>query len=50
MDKPLAVVVSDETILPEICGANDSNLKVLEELLGVPGFFPRQRDSPRHVG
>ncbi len=38
MDKPLAVVVSDETILPEICGANDSNLKVLEELLGVPVF------------
>jgi len=38
MEKPLAVVVSDETILPEICGANDSNLKVLEELLGVPVF------------
>ena len=36
MENPLTVVVSDETILPEICGANDSNLKVIEELLGVP--------------
>jgi phosphate starvation-inducible PhoH-like protein len=38
MEKPLAVVVSDETILPEICGANDTNLKVMEELLGVRIF------------
>ena len=38
MEKPLTVVVSDETILPEICGANDSNLKVMEELLGVRIF------------
>ncbi|MGA2977176.1 MAG: PhoH family protein [Spirochaetia bacterium] len=38
MEKPLTVVVSDESILPEICGANDSNLKVLEELLGVRIF------------
>ena len=36
MEKPLTVVVSDETILPEICGANDINLKTLEDLLGVP--------------
>jgi phosphate starvation-inducible PhoH-like protein len=35
MENPLTVVVSDESILPEICGANDSNLKVFEELLGV---------------
>ena len=35
MENPLTVVVADETILPEICGANDSNLKVIEELLGV---------------
>ncbi len=35
MENPLTVVVRDETILPEICGANDSNLKVIEELLGV---------------
>jgi phosphate starvation-inducible protein PhoH and related proteins len=35
MEKPLTVVVSDETILPEICGANDINLKTLEELLGA---------------
>ena len=35
MENPLTVFVSDETILPEICGANDSNLKVFEELLGV---------------
>ncbi len=38
MEKPLTVVVSDETILPEICGANDVNLKVLEDLLGVRVF------------
>ena len=38
MAKPLTVVVSDQTILPEICGANDSNLKVVEELLGAPVF------------
>jgi phosphate starvation-inducible PhoH-like protein len=31
-------VVSDETILPEICGANDINLKTLEDLLGVRIF------------
>jgi phosphate starvation-inducible PhoH-like protein len=36
MEKPLTVVVRDETILPEICGANDSNLKVLEELFKAP--------------
>ena len=38
MGKPLTVVVSDQTILPEICGVNDSNLKVVEELLGVRVF------------
>ena len=38
MERPRTVVVSDETILPEICGANDSNLKVFEELLGVRVF------------
>ncbi len=38
MAKPLTVVVSDQTILPEICGANDSNLKVVEELLGARVF------------
>ena len=38
MENPLTVFVSDETILPEICGANDSNLKVLEDLLGVRVF------------
>jgi len=38
MEKPLTVVVSDETILPEICGANDINLKTLEELLGARIF------------
>ncbi|MGA2480580.1 MAG: PhoH family protein [Spirochaetia bacterium] len=35
MEEPLTVVVSDETILPEICGVNDSNLKIFEELLGA---------------
>jgi phosphate starvation-inducible protein PhoH and related proteins len=35
MAKPLTVVVSDQTILPEICGANDSNLRIVEELLGA---------------
>ena len=38
MEKPLTVVVNDETILPEICGANDINLKTLEDLLGVRIF------------
>ena len=38
MEKPLTVVVSDETILPEICGANDINLKTLEDLLGARVF------------
>ncbi len=38
MAKPLTVVVSDQTILPEICGVNDSNLKVVEELLGARVF------------
>jgi phosphate starvation-inducible protein PhoH and related proteins len=38
MENPLTVVVQDETILPELCGANDSNLKVIEELLGVPVY------------
>ena len=28
-------MVSDESILPEICGANDGNLRVIEELLGA---------------
>ena len=35
MEEPLTVVVSDETILPEICGVNDGNLKIFEELLGA---------------
>ena len=38
MEKHLTVVVSDESILPEICGANDSNLRVFEELLGIHVF------------
>jgi phosphate starvation-inducible PhoH-like protein len=38
MENPLTVVVRDETILPELCGANDSNLRVIEELLGVPVY------------
>jgi phosphate starvation-inducible PhoH-like protein len=35
MEKALTVVLDDETILPEICGPNDGNLRVFEELLGV---------------
>jgi phosphate starvation-inducible PhoH-like protein len=35
MEKALTVVLGDETILPEICGPNDGNLRVFEELLGV---------------
>jgi phosphate starvation-inducible PhoH-like protein len=38
MEKPLTVVVGDETILPEVCGANDSNLRIFEELLGIRIF------------
>jgi len=35
MEKALTVVLGDESILPEICGPNDGNLRVFEELLGV---------------
>jgi phosphate starvation-inducible protein PhoH and related proteins len=38
MRKHVTVVLGDQKILPEICGANDSNLKVLEELMGAPVF------------
>jgi phosphate starvation-inducible protein PhoH and related proteins len=38
MRKHVTVVLGDQNILPEICGANDSNLKVLEELMGAPVF------------
>jgi phosphate starvation-inducible protein PhoH and related proteins len=38
MDKPLTVVLGDETILPEVCGANDGNLRIFEELMGVRIF------------
>ncbi len=38
MEKPLTVVLSDESILPEVCGANDGNLRIFEELLGVRIF------------
>jgi phosphate starvation-inducible PhoH-like protein len=38
MEKPLTVVLGDETILPEVCGANDGNLKIFEELLGIRIF------------
>jgi phosphate starvation-inducible PhoH-like protein len=38
MDKPLTVVLSDESILPEVCGANDGNLRIFEEILGVRIF------------
>ncbi len=38
MERPLTVVLDDETILPEICGANDANLRIFEELLGVRIF------------
>ena len=38
MDKPLTVVLGDETILPEVCGANDGNLRIFEELLGIRIF------------
>jgi phosphate starvation-inducible PhoH-like protein len=38
MEKALTIVLSDETILPEVCGANDGNLKIFEELLGIRIF------------
>jgi phosphate starvation-inducible PhoH-like protein len=38
MEKPLTVVLSDQAILPEVCGANDSNLRIFEELLGIRIF------------
>ncbi len=38
MDKHVAVVYSDHKILSDLCGANDGNLRVLEDLLGVRVF------------
>ncbi len=49
MEKALTVVLGDETILPEICGPNDGNLRVFEELLGVR-VFPRGNEILLETG
>ena len=43
MEKPLAVVLEDAGVLSEVCGANDRNLRVLEELLSSPVYSQGNR-------
>ena len=38
MESPCTIVVSDTALLQAVCGTNDSNLKLIEEHLGVPVF------------
>lgn len=38
MVSPLAVVLEDAAVLSDVCGANDRNLRVLEELLESPVY------------
>ncbi len=38
MDSQYKIVLSDTDILSRVCGTNDSNLKLIEEHLGVPVF------------
>ena len=39
MDSTYTIVVPDADILSKVCGTNDSNLKLIEEHLGVPVFI-----------
>ena len=43
MGKPLAVVLDDAGVLSDVCGANDRNLRVLEELLSSPVYSQGNR-------
>ncbi|MFP4510589.1 MAG: PhoH family protein [Spirochaetaceae bacterium] len=36
MSRRVAVVLEDNALVAEVCGANDANLKLLEDLLGCP--------------
>ena len=38
MEKEFTIVLSDPVILSQVCGTNDSNLKLIEKHLGVPVF------------
>ena len=38
MESSYTIVVTDSDILSKICGSNDSNLRLIEEHLGVPVF------------
>jgi phosphate starvation-inducible protein PhoH and related proteins len=49
MEKALTVVLGDEAILPEVCGPNDGNLRVFEELLGVR-VYPRGNEILLETG
>jgi phosphate starvation-inducible protein PhoH and related proteins len=49
MEKALTVVLDDESILPEICGPNDGNLRIFEELLGVR-IIPRGNEILLETG
>ena len=39
MDSTYTIVVPDGELVSRICGANDSNLKLIEEHLGIPVFI-----------
>ncbi|WP_413083801.1 PhoH family protein [Treponema sp.] len=39
MEHSYKIVVSDTDILTKLCGTNDSNLKLIEQHLGVPVFM-----------
>ncbi len=43
MGSPLAVVLEDAGVLSDVCGANDGNLRVLEELLKSPVYSQGNR-------
>ena len=43
MGNPLAVVLEDAGVLSDVCGANDRNLRVLEELLNSPVYSQGNR-------
>jgi len=38
LDKKIAVVLHNQKTLSEICGANDKNLRTIEELIGAPVY------------
>ena len=56
MERHVAIAYNDRRILGDLCGVNDSNLRVLEDLLGVKVFsrgneilVETENESTRHV-